>query len=196
MLSTLEEQAFVIGDVMKNIDEIYSHGLDSSSISINSDNKNKNVADKDLHIDYNSNSKADKQVENIKPKYILILIDEINRFLPYLEAHGNSLGTGASVRSAVSEEILKTIIAGKSRHIALLSAQQFKSQVDPFLNYNTGLHVTSKLGLSELSTPPYSIIDDPTKHSISKLHKGEIILIHPAFKHPIKITIPKMAYKR
>ena len=197
MLSTLEEQAFVIGDVMKNIDEIYSLGPDSSSTSIESDNKNQNFADKDLIIDYNNNSnKANRQVENKNPKYILILIDEINRFLPHLEDHGNSLGIGVSIRSAVSEEILKTVIAGKSRHIALLSAQQFKSQVDPFLNYNTGLHVTSKLGLSELSTPPYSIIDDTTKYSISKLQKGEMILIHPAFKHPIKITIPKMAYKR
>ena len=124
------------------------------------------------------------------------MLDEINRFLPHLEAHGNPLGAWVSARSAVSEEILKTVIAGKSRHIALLSAQQFKSQVDPFFNYNTGLHVTSKLGLSELSTPPYSIIDDTTKSSISKLQKGEIILIHPAFKHPIKITIPKIAYRR
>ncbi|MGN6348900.1 MAG: hypothetical protein ACTHLL_04015 [Candidatus Nitrosocosmicus sp.] len=211
MLSTLEEQAFVIGDVMKNIDEIYSLGSNLSSIStpssIDSEDKNQRHINKDKFSDNNNtyqkgydqnNNKSEdnRPMEMKNPKYILIMIDEINRFLPHLEFHGNPLGAGTSNRSAVSEEILKTIIAGKSRHIALLSAQQFKSQVDPFLNYNTGLHVTSKLGLSELSTPPYSIIDDTTKSSISKLQKGEIVLIHSAFKHPIKITIPKITYNR
>ena len=62
-----------------------------------------------------------------------------------------------------AEEILKTLIAGKSRHTILLSAQQFKSQVDPLLNDNTGLHVITKLGLSELSTTSYSMIDDTDK---------------------------------
>ena len=211
MLSNLEEQAFVIGDVMKNIDEIYSLGSSLSSIStpssFDSEDKNQSHIDKDKFSDNNkihqegyeqNNNKSEdnRPMEMKNPKYILIMIDEINRFLPHLEFHGNPLGAGTSNRSAVSEEILKTIIAGKSRHIAILSAQQFKSQVDPFLNFNTGLHVTSKLGLSELSTQPYSSIDDTTKSSISKLQKGEIVLIHSAFKHPIKITIPKIAYNR
>ncbi|MGN6559451.1 MAG: hypothetical protein ACTHJ2_02905, partial [Candidatus Nitrosocosmicus sp.] len=211
MLSNLEEQAFVIGDLMKNIDEIYSLGSNLSSIStpssIDSEDKNQRHINKDKFSDNNNtyqkgydqnNNKSEdnRPMEMKNPKYILIMIDEINRFLPHLEFHGNPLGAGTSNRSAVSEEILKTIIAGKSRHIAILSAQQFKSQVDPFLNYNTGLHVTSKLGLSELSTQPYSTIDDTTKSSISKLQKGEIVLIHSAFKHPIKITIPKITYNR
>ncbi|MGN6822093.1 MAG: hypothetical protein ACTHJ7_04895 [Candidatus Nitrosocosmicus sp.] len=211
MLSNLEEQAFVIGDVMKNIDEIYSLGSNLSSIStpssIDSEDKNQRHINKDKFSDNNNtyqkgydqnNNKSEdnRPMEMKNPKYILIMIDEINRFLPHLEFHGNPMGAGTLNRSAVSEEILKTIIAGKSRHIAILSAQQFKSQVDPFLNYNTGLHVTSKLGLSELSTQPYSTIDDTTKSSISKLQKGEIVLIHSAFKHPIKITIPKITYNR
>jgi uncharacterized protein len=211
MLSNLEEQAFVIGDVMKNIDEIYSLGSNLSSIStpssIDSEDKNQRHINKDKFsdnnntyqkgYDQNNNKSEDNRPMGMKnPKYILIMIDEINRFLPHLEFHGNPMGAGTLNRSAVSEEILKTIIAGKSRHIAILSAQQFKSQVDPFLNYNTGLHVTSKLGLSELSTQPYSTIDDTTKSSISKLQKGEIVLIHSAFKHPIKITIPKITYNR
>ncbi|MGN6622574.1 MAG: hypothetical protein ACTHKK_00345 [Candidatus Nitrosocosmicus sp.] len=211
MLSNLEEQAFVIGDVMKNIDEIYSLGSNISSIStpssIDSEDKNQRHINKDKFSDNNNtyqkgydqnNNKSEdnRPMEMKNPKYILIMIDEINRFLPHLEFHGNPMGAGTLNRSAVSEEILKTIIAGKSRHIAILSAQQFKSQVDPFLNYNTGLHVTSKLGLSELSTQPYSTIDDTTKSSISKLQKGEIVLIHSAFKHPIKITIPKITYNR
>ncbi len=61
-------------------------------------------------------NKDNNQDINKKPKYILILIDEINRFLPHLDSHGSTYGSGALVRSAVAEEILKTLIAGKSRH--------------------------------------------------------------------------------
>jgi uncharacterized protein len=35
-----------------------------------------------------------------------------------------------------------------------------------------------------------------TKIAISKLHRGEIVLVHSAFRHPIKITIPKPTFKR
>ena len=204
MLSTLEEQAFVIGDVMRTIDEMYSIGHTSAEFSNNFSNE-KNISNEakdtlnddspNIHQSKNIN-KDNNQDINKKPKYILILIDEINRFLPHSEFNMGSFGSGTLVRSAVAEEILKTLIAGKSRHISLLSAQQFKSQIDPTLNHNTGLHVCSKLGLSELSTISYSMIDDATKSAINKLQRGEIVLIHSAFKHPIKITIPRTAYKR
>jgi hypothetical protein len=204
MLSALEEQAFVIGDVMRTIDDMYSIGhapADSSNNFFNEKHTSReinNTLNGDLpkiHQITNTNKDNNQNIDK-KPKYILILIDEINRFLPHAEFNNSFLGSGTLVRSAVAEEILKTLIAGKSRHISLLSAQQFKSQVDPTLNHNTGLHVCSKLGLSELSTISYSIIDDTTKSAINKLQRGEIVLIHSAFKHPIKITIPRTAYKR
>ena len=131
-----------------------------------------------------------------KPKYIVIFIDEINRFLPRGESGSTGRGISMSNRSAVAEELLKILITGKSRHCILFSAQQFKSQIDPGINENTGLHVITKLGLSELSSSSYSMVDDTTKSVISKLHKGEFILVHPAFRHPIKITIPKPTFKR
>lgn len=177
-LPTLEEQSFVVGDVMRTIDEMYSVGYTGFS---KLDNNEKNVEDMDIPD---------------KPKYVIILLDEINRFLPHRDSINSSQGTLTSSRSAVTEEILKTLIAGKSRHSILFSAQQFKSQVDPSLNENTGLHILAKLGLSELSTSSYSMIDDITKSVITKLHKGEFVLVHPAFRHPIKITIPKPTFKR
>ncbi len=174
MLSALDEQAFVIGDIMRTIDEMYSQG----------------------HTDSYNNNKNNEHHSYNKPKYILILLDEINRFMPHLDSHGSTYGVGTLLRSAVAEDILKTLIAGKSRHTILLSAQQFKSQVDSLLNENTGLQAITKLGMSELSTTPYSLIDDTTKTAISKLHRGEIVLIHSAFRHPIKITIPKPTFKK
>lgn len=151
MLSSLEEQSFVIGDVLKSIDELYAAQTDTS-----------------LH--------SKQHIK--KPKYVLIFVDEINRFLPkdrYMNKH-----------SAVEEQITKTLIAGRSRRTILFSAQQFKSSVDYTLHENTGLHVTAKVGLSELATAPYNGIDEYTKLNIVRLNKGELVLVHPAFNDSSK----------
>jgi len=181
MLPTLDEQAFVVGDVMKTINEMYALGHASIPEEDN--------GGRDFEID-------DEKVGAKRPKYIVILIDEINRFLPHGESGGSGLRISMSNRSAVAEELLKTLITGKSRHCILFSAQQFKSQIEPSINENTGLHVITKLGLSELSSNSYSMVDDTTKSVISKLHRGEFILVHPAFRHPIKIAIPKPTFKK
>jgi uncharacterized protein len=162
MIPTVEEQSFVIGDVMKNIDELYSvrHNL----------------------------SDDDRKRELKRANYILVFIDEINRYLPKINP--------MRIRSAVEEQIMKTIIAGKSRNTILFSAQQFKSEVDYTLHEHTGLHVTAKLGLSELSTKPYDMIDKSTKMNIIRLNKGEVVMIQPAFRQPIKIKFPRASFKR
>ena len=177
MIPTLEEQSFVVADVMKNIDQLYSvrHNLDDVSFSDNHDNDTK------------IKGKDEKRATR-RPTYILIFIDEINRFLPKSSLLG--------IRSAVAEQIMKTIIAGKSRNTILFSAQQFKSEVDYALHENTGLHITAKLGSSELSTKPYDMIDQSTKMNISRLNKGEMVMIQPAFRQPIKITFPRASFKR
>jgi uncharacterized protein len=177
MIPTLEEQSFVVADVMKNIDQLYSvrHNLDDVSYSDNYDS--------DTRIEGKDKKRATR-----RPNYILIFIDEINRFLPKSSLLG--------IRSAVAEQIMKTIIAGKSRNTILFSAQQFKSEVDYALHENTGLHITAKLGSSELSTKPYDMIDQSTKMNISRLNKGEMVMIQPAFRQPIKITFPRASFKR
>jgi hypothetical protein len=179
MIPTLEEQSFVVADVMKNIDQLYSvrHNLDATSY--------------DNGADYNNTPRVEGNNGNraiSRPTFTLIFIDEINRFLP----KSNPLG----IRSAVAEQIMKTIIAGKSRNTILFSAQQFKSEVDYTLHENTGLHITAKLGTSELSTRPYNMIDKSTKMNIARLDKGEIVMIQPAFRQPIKITFPRASFKR
>jgi DNA helicase HerA-like ATPase len=174
MIPTLEEQSLVIGDVMKNLDELYS-----SRYSF----------EKEYYINGSENG-IEINIESTqrKPKYIFIFIDEINRFLP----HTSSLGQ----RSTVAEQIIKTIMAGKSRNTILLSAQQFKSAVDPVLHENTGIHMIAKLGLSELSTNSYSMLDDITKGNIAQLDKGEIVMIQPAIRHPVKVIFPRPPFKR
>lgn len=150
MIPTLQEQGFVVGDVMKSIDELYS-----------------------------------SRQSGKRPKYILTFVDEINRFIPRF----------ARNISAVAEQVMRTVVAGRSRGTILFSAQQFKSTVDPALHENTGMHIIAKLGMSELSTPPYLTIDESTKANIARLNKGELVMVHPAFRHPIKIVFPKVPFK-
>jgi uncharacterized protein len=150
MIPTLEVQGFVVGDVMKSIDDLYSARRSGN-----------------------------------RPQYILIFVDEINRFIP---RSGDKI-------SAVSEYVMRTIVAGRSRGNILFSAQQFKSTVDPALHEGTGMHIMAKLGISELSTPSYSLIDESTKANIVRLNKGELVMVHPAFRHPIKIVFPNAEFK-
>ena len=150
MIPTLQEQGFVVGDVMKSIDELYS-----------------------------------SRQSGKRPKYILIFVDEINRFIPQF----------ARNISAVAEQVMRTVVAGRSRGTILFSAQQFKSTVDPALHENTGMHIIAKLGMSELSMPPYLMIDESTKANIVRLNKGELVMVHPAFRQPIKIVFPKAPFK-
>ena len=173
-ISSFEEQAFVVGDVMKSIDEMYS----SRYYSHEDDNRINNS-----NIDSN---KSNVQNDQKKLHYILVFIDEINRFIP--KAQNGQM-------NSVSEQIMRTVTAGRTRGTILFSAQQFKSATDYRLHENTDLHITAKLGLSELSTEPYSMLDESPKKNIVRLNKGELVMINPAFRHPIKIGFPKATYK-
>jgi hypothetical protein len=154
MLPSVEEQAFVVGDVMKSIDQLYS---------------------------------ARQTGSKARPKFFLIFIDEINRFIPQRQPGHNM--------SAVAEQIMRTVIAGRSRGTILFSAQQFKSAVHSALHENIGMHIIAKLGSSELSTEPYRMLDENTRMNIVRLNKGELVMVHPAFRHPIKVIFPKAPFK-
>jgi DNA helicase HerA-like ATPase len=174
-ISSFEEQAFVVGDVMKSIDEMYSaryYNLKDDK----SDNNNTKI----------DNDKNNFQ-KNQKLNYILVFIDEINRYISKSQK---------GIMNSVSEQIMRTVIAGRTRGTILFSAQQFKSATDYRLQENTDLHITAKLGLSELYTEPYSMLDESTKMNIVRLNKGELVMIHSAFRHPIKIGFPKATFKK
>ncbi len=173
-ISSFEEQAFVVGDVMKSIDEMYS----SRYYNYEDDNRSNNT-----NIDSNKNNIQNDQK---KLHYILVFVDEINRFIP--KSQNGKM-------NSVSEQIMRTVTAGRTRGTILFSAQQFKSATDYRLHENTDLHITAKLGLSELTTEPYSMLDESTKMNIVRLNKGELVMIHSAFRHPIKIGFPKATFK-
>jgi DNA helicase HerA-like ATPase len=163
MLSSLEEQSFIIGDVMKSINELYAARSQTNY--------------------QNEQNERNDWAQKITPKYVLIFIDEVNRFVPN-DRPGGKL-------NAVADQIMKSLIGGRSRGTILFSAQQFKSTVDYALHENTGTHIVAKLGLSELATFPYNSVDKYTKSNIVRLNKGELVLVHPAFRYPIRIKFPK-----
>jgi hypothetical protein len=39
------------------------------------------------------------------------------------------------------------------------------------------------------------MIDEGTKMNIVRLNRGELVMVHPAFRYPIKIAFPKAPFK-
>ena len=148
-ITSTEEQAFVIGDVIRNLHTIYAEGR-----------KN-------------------------RPEHIVILLDELNRYAP-----------NRTTTSAVTWQIIEIARSGRSRGTVLFGAQQFKSAVHLQVNENSGTHVVGRTGSSELTATQYRFLDDDTKNNVERLGKGELVLVHPVFRQPVKIGFPKPAYKR
>ena len=59
-----------------------------------------------------------------------------------------------------------------------------------------GIHMIAKLGLSELATNSYSMLDNITKGNIAQIGKGEIVMIQPAIRYPVKVVFPRPPFKR
>jgi DNA helicase HerA-like ATPase len=178
-LSSLEQQAFVIGDVVRSINEMYS--VRYSELE---EEKNSHSGMNDRTYNRMTESLAYKL-----PNYILIFLDEANRFIP--KSHH------LPKFDSVSEEIMKLVIGGRSRGNILFSAQQFKSATDYRFQENIDLHIFAKLGMSELRAKPYySMLEENVKKNIARLERGELVMVHPAFRHPLKIWFPPSSYKR
>ncbi len=179
-IPSVEEQAFVIGDVFKSINQLYSIGQPSRMAQVESSLSVRESKTKER-------TSLEKRSEI--PKYMVIFLDEINRFVPKTQ-HMSRL-------SPVADQIMRFVIEGRSRCNILLSAQQFKSETDFRLQENIGLHVIGKLGMTELLAGPYySMIDEQVKRNIARLERGEMIMVHPAFRHPVKVWFPASSYQR
>jgi hypothetical protein len=178
-LSSLEQQALVIGDVVKSINEMYSVRYLGSD------------EEKDSYTILNDQKYKNKRIDlsDRLPNYILVFLDEANRFIP--KSHH------LPKFNSVSEEIMKLVIGGRSRGNILFSAQQFKSATDYRFQENIDLHIFAKLGISELRAHPYySMLDDNIKKNIARLERGELVMVHSAFRHPLKIWFPPSSYKK
>jgi hypothetical protein len=188
-ISSVEEQAFVIGDVFKSVNELYSIGSPNRNMPNSYTNLNRHKLNRKHKTNEQNIQELIPERRNEIPKYLVVFIDEINRFIPKspLTARLNP----------VADQIMRFVIEGRSRCNILLSAQQFKSETDVRFQENIGLHVIGKLGRSELLAEPYySMIDERVKKNIARLERGEMIIVHPAFRHPVKVWFPDSSYQR
>ncbi|MDW0282188.1 MAG: hypothetical protein QN720_06770 [Nitrososphaeraceae archaeon] len=188
-ISSVEEQAFVIGDVFKSVNELYSIGSPNRNTTNGYTNLNRSKLNKKYDTHEQNKRELKPEIIDEIPKYLVVFLDEINRFIP--KSH---LMTRLN---PVADQIMRFVIEGRSRCNILLSAQQFKSETDVRFQENIGLHVIGKLGRTELLAQPYySMIDERVKKNIALLERGEMIIVHPAFRHPVKIWFPGSSYKR
>lgn len=188
-ISSVEEQAFVIGDVFKSVNELYSIGVPNRRI-IQGQSSLARSKSNGKHYSYEQNIQGlFPKTRNEISKYLVVFLDEINRFIPRSNL--------TSRLNPVADQIMRFVIEGRSRCNILLSAQQFKSETDIRFQENVGLHVIGKLGRSELLAEPYySMIEERVKKNIVRLERGEMILVHPAFRHPVKVWFPDSSYQR
>lgn len=188
-ISSVEEQAFVIGDVFKSVNELYSIGPSNHNIIRGQTSLARSNLNRKHHAYEQKIQDLIRKTRNEIPKYLVVFLDEINRFIPKSNL--------ASRLNPVADQIMRFVIEGRSRCNILLSAQQFKSETDIRFQENVGLHVIGKLGRSELLAEPYySMIEERVKKNIVRLERGEMIMIHPAFRHPVKVWFPDSSYQR
>lgn len=188
-ISSVEEQAFVIGDVFKSLNELHSIGSTNRNMMQSYTTLGRPKPNRKHNTYEEKTPELNLERRNEIPKYLVVFLDEINRFIPksHLTARLNP----------VPDQIMRFVIEGRSRCNILLSAQQFKSETDVRFQENIGLHVIGKLGRSELLAEPYySMIEQRVKQNIARLERGEMIIVHPAFRHPVKVWFPGSSYQR
>lgn len=134
---------------------------------------------------YNLFSEDDVTRQQTLPKKVLMFVDELNKFAPARE------GT-----SPIIEQILDIAERGRSLGLILISAQQFLSAVHPRVTGNSATKVLGRTGSSEISSSNYRFLEDELKVALTRLGKGELILQHPVYRQPVKITFPKPCYKQ
>lgn len=134
---------------------------------------------------YNLFSEIDESRTKTLPKKVIIFVDELNKFAPAREQ-----------TSPIIEQILDIAERGRSLGIILISAQQFSSAVHPRVTGNSATKVFGRTGSSEIATAGYKDLDMDLRESLTRLRKGELILYHPVYRQPIKVTFPHPCYKQ
>jgi hypothetical protein len=96
------------------------------------------------------------------------------------------------------ENIYKTNTIGIVKHLQSSFIRSSYNDFEKGQNHKEqqNKYVVAKLGDPELSKDPYSMIDKNTKKNISRLNKGELVMIHPSFRHPIKVSFPPQILKK
>ena len=121
------------------------------------------------------------------PEKVIVFVDELNK---YASAHGQA------VRSPILEQVLDIAERGRSFGIILFSAQQFLSAVHDRVTGNSATKVLGRSDSAEINAGNYRFLDTDVRNHLTRLDKGELILSHPIYRQPVKISFPRPAFQQ
>ena len=120
------------------------------------------------------------------PKNVIIFVDELNKYAP--DTHRGS-------ETSILEFVLDIAARGRSLGVVLVSAEQFMSEVHPQVVGNCATKVIGRSDSAELSNSSYRFIGQDVKGHLTRLEKGQLLLTHPLYRQPVRISFPRPAYE-
>jgi hypothetical protein len=120
--------------------------------------------------------------EYVPPEKVIIFVDELNKYAP---------ARGQAQKSPILEQVLDIAERGRSFGVILFSAQQFLSAVHDRVTGNSATKILGRSDSAEINTGNYRFLETDVKHHLTRLDKGELILSHPIYRQPVKITFPR-----
>ena len=120
------------------------------------------------------------------PEKVIIFVDELNKYAP---------DSRRDNEASILEFVLDIAARGRSLGVVLVSAEQFMSEVHSQVIGNCATKVIGRSDSSELASPAYRFISQDIKAHLTRLDKGELLLSHPIYRQPVKISFPMPAYQ-
>lgn len=113
---------------------------------------------------------------------MIVFVDELNKYAP---TDGPD--------TYVKRMLLDVSERGRYLGLVLFSAQQFRSQVLRRVTGNAGTTMYGRMDSEELALPGYATLPPAVKARLASLPKGELLLRHPHFTHPVFVRFPRPA---
>ena len=114
--------------------------------------------------------------------HVVVFVDELNKYAP---ADGPE--------TYVRRMLLDISERGRYLGLVLFGAQQFRSQGHRRVVGNASTTIYGRMDSDELAMPGYQTISAATKSKLATLPKGELMVRHPHFAHPIFLKFPRPA---
>ncbi|NOX63723.1 MAG: ATP-binding protein [Chloroflexi bacterium] len=121
------------------------------------------------------------------PAKVIVFVDELNKYAP---------ARGQGDRSPILAQVLDVAERGRSFGIILFSAQQFLSAVHDRVTGNSATKVLGRTDSAEINAGNYRFLAQDIKYHLTRLEKGELILSHPIYRQPVKISFPPPPYRQ
>lgn len=115
-------------------------------------------------------------------EHVVVFVDELNKYAP---ADGPE--------TYVRKMLLDISERGRYLGLVLFSAQQFRSQVHRRVVGNAGTVILGRMDGDELALPGYATMSAATRARLAALPKGELLIRHPHFTHPVFVRFPRPA---